>query len=276
MLNQQYYHGVIRKCAIAFGNLFNDIIIQRLNNSGSRVQSVLVPISYGPKQKWLVRLREDPNLEKDVAITLPRMGFEIQSFAYDSQRKVSSTNKLVSVSPSDPNKLLSQYAPVPYNITVTLSIFVENTDDGNQILEQILPYFRPEFTTNINMIPELNLSLDVPVILQDVSVEDAYEGDFQTRRALIYTLSFVMKTYIYGPIETRGVIKRAIINIFDGVDNTATKIEKLTLTPAQYANGTPLFVPSGNSALSVAINQISANTDYGYSLDVNTNPYDLR
>ena len=272
----QYYHGTIRKYIIAFGNLFNDIVIARLNTAGERIQAIEVPIAYGPKEKWLVRLKQDPNLEQNVGITLPRIGFEIVSLNYAPQRKLASTLQNAHLKNSDLNKLNSQYTPVPYDLNILLSIFVKNADDGAQILEQILPYFRPEFTTNIRLIPEMNVVVDTPVVLQDVSIEDTYEGDFDTRRALVYNLNFSMKAYIYGPVFSQGVIKRAITNMFDDLPpNAGNKVEKITVSAAQYANGAPLMSPSANASLSVAFSSISANSDYGFSTNINQNPYDM-
>ena len=272
----QYYHGTIRKYIIAFGNLFNDIIIARLNTAGERIQAIEVPIAYGPKEKWLVRLKQDPNLEQNIGITLPRIGFEIVSLNYAPQRKLASTLQNAHLKNSDLNKLNSQYTPVPYDLNIMLSIFVKNADDGAQILEQILPYFRPEFTTNIRLIPEMNVVVDTPVVLQDVSIEDTYEGDFDTRRALIYNLNFSMKAYIYGPVFSQGVIKRAITNLFDDLPADAgNKVEKITVGVAQYANGSPLTSPSANASLSVATSAISANSDYGFSMNIDQDPYNM-
>jgi len=272
---QQYYHGTIRKYIISFGNLFNDIVIARLNTAGERVQSIAVPLAYGPKEKFLVRLRQDPNFEQAVAITLPRMGFEITGMTYAPTRKLSSTIKNVTLKSDDNDRLKTQYVPVPYDINILLSIFVSNADDGAQILEQILPYFRPEFTTNIRLIPEMNVVVDTPVVLQDVSIEDTYEGDFDTRRALIYSLNFSMKAYIYGPVANQGVIKRSVTNFFGDVPADSAQIERLTVTPSQFANGAPLTSPSANASLSVATSAISANSDYGFTTDINTDTFSI-
>tara|TARA_R110000868_G_scaffold50823_1_gene161869 strand:- start:325 stop:1164 length:840 start_codon:yes stop_codon:yes gene_type:complete len=276
MFNQQYYHGTIRKYIIAFGNLFNDIVIARLNTAGERIQAIEVPIAYGPKEKWLVRLKQDPNLEQNVGITLPRIGFEIISMAYAPQRKLASTLQNAHLKTSDLNRLNTQYVPVPYDLSIMLSIFVKNADDGAQILEQILPYFRPEFTTNIRLIPEMDVVVDTPVVLQDVSIEDTYEGDFDTRRALVYNLTFSMKAYIYGPVFNQGIIKRSITNMFNDLpENAGNKVEKITVTPAQYANGAPLTSPSANASLSVATSAISANSDYGFSTNIDQDPFNM-
>tara|TARA_R110000822_G_scaffold84871_1_gene199073 strand:+ start:310 stop:1149 length:840 start_codon:yes stop_codon:yes gene_type:complete len=276
MFNQQYYHGTIRKYIIAFGNLFNDIVIARLNAAGERIQAIEVPIAYGPKEKWLVRLKQDPNLEQNVGITLPRIGFEIISMSYAPQRKLASTLQNAHLKTSDLNKLNTQYVPVPYDLSIMLSIFVKNADDGAQILEQILPYFRPEFTTNIRLIPEMDVIVDTPVVLQDVSIEDTYEGDFDTRRALVYNLTFSMKAYIYGPVFNQGIIKRSVTNMFNNLpENAGNKVEKITVTPAQYANGAPLTSPSANASLSVATSAISANSDYGFSTNIDQDPFNM-
>jgi len=272
---QQYYHGTIRKYCIAFGNLFNDIVIARLNTAGERIQSIAVPLAYGPKERFLVRLRQDPNFEQAVAITLPRMGFEITGMTYAPTRKLSSTIKNVTLKSDDNDRLKTQYVPVPYDINILLSIFVSNADDGAQILEQILPYFRPEFTTNIRLIPEMNVVVDTPVVLQDVSIEDTYEGDFDTRRALIYSLNFSMKAYIYGPVANQGVIKRSVTNFFGDVPADSAQIERLTVTPSQFASGAPLTSPSANASLSVETSAISANSDYGFTTDINTDTFNI-
>ena len=272
---QQYYHGTIRKYIISFGNLFNDIVIARLNTAGERVQSIAVPLAYGPKERFLVRLRQDPNFEQAVAITLPRMGFEITGMTYAPTRKLSSTIKNVTLKSDDNDRLKTQYVPVPYDINILLSIFVSNADDGAQILEQILPYFRPEFTTNIRLIPEMNVVVDTPVVLQDISIEDTYQGDFDTRRALIYNLSFSMKAYIYGPVANQGVIKRSVTNFFGDVPAGSAQLERMTIEPSQFANGAPLTSPSANASLSVATSAISANSDYGFTTDINTDTFNI-
>ena len=271
----QYYHGAIRKYVIAFGNLFNDIIIQRLDLNGNRIQSILVPLAYGPKEKWLVRLVQDPNLDADVAITLPRMGFEITSMNYSPTRKLSSTLKNIRLKSTDFNRVDTQFIPVPYDLDFQLSIFVKSADDGAQIIEQILPFFRPEFTTQVNLIPEMKIVVDTPIVLNGVTIEDTYEGDFDTRRALIYNLTFSVKSYLYGPVTNSGIIKRAITNFRDTTTSEEPIIDRITVTPSQFANGSPLFVPSGNTELSVAISQISANTDYGFTTDITIDQFDI-
>ena len=264
MFGHTYYHSIIRKYIIMFGTMFNDIDVQRFNTAGERVQTLRVPIAYGPKEKYLVRLAQDPNFDRDVAISLPRMSFEITSMNYNSTRKLPSTIKNVYVY-TDKDKLKYQYTPVPFDINIALSVFVKNADDGVQILEGILPFFTPEWTNTINLIPELKLKMDVPVVFNDISTEDTYEGDFSTRRALIHTLNFTVKGYLFGPVRTQGVIKRAItttnVETTDGSSSAISSI--LTATPGLTANGTP----TTDSTITVPPEQISSTDDYGFIED---------
>lgn len=243
-----------------FGTMFNDIDVQRFDTSGNRIQSIRVPIAYGPKEKFLVRLAQDPNFSKDVAITLPRMSFEITSMNYNSTRKLPSTNKNIHVVTGDEDKLKSQYVPVPFDITIALSVYVKNADDGVQILENILPFFTPEWTNSVNLIPEMDLKMDIPVVFNDLSTEDTYEGDFSTRRALIHTLNFTIKGYLFGPVRTQGVIKRSIVQTHIEYANTTGLAMRHTVTPGLTANGTP----TTDGTISIPIADIKADDDWGY------------
>ena len=272
MFGSQFYNQSIRKYVVMFGNMFNDIVVQRLNNSGTVIQSIAVPIAYGPKEKFLVRISQDPNLDREVALQLPRMGFEVVSYTYDSTRRLQQTIKNASVSTSDSTVKNYQFTPVPYNIGVALSIFVQNAYDGAQILEQILPFFGPEWTNTVNLIPSMNIKMDIPTILNDVAVEDTYEGDFVSRRALIYTLNFTIKGYFYGPIRSSGLITRVQVDLAaaNGVcDVTSTDIgrtgrsSRIVIVPGQLANGSP----TANSAASVDRSLISANSNFGFAVN---------
>lgn len=285
MFGNQFYNQTIRRYIIAFGNMFNDLVVQRLNDAGTVVQTLAVPIAYGPKEKWLVRLRQDPNLDQQVAIQLPRMGFEMTGMTYDGSRRLSATTKNVAFNSADLKKIKYQYVPVPYNIDMTLSVFVKNADDGAQILEQIVPFFGPEWNNTINLIPSMGIKMDVPTILIGVSIDDTYEGDFISRRALIYNINFLMKGWFFGPVKTSGVIKRTqsdlsvvyaantVIDPTFGQSQPKITNEdiartgrgtRIVLTPAQFANGQP----TSNSALSVNYLTISANSDYGIAANV--------
>jgi hypothetical protein len=232
MLGNTFYHETIRKVVIGFGTLFNNIHITRRDSSGSVQQSMKVPLAFGPKQKFLVRLREDPNIAKSVAITLPRIGFEIGQISYDPVRKLNKIQK-VKKPGSSGNKVDTQYMPVPYNVDFELYAMSKNSDDALQIVEQILPYFQPEYTITINDIVQMSNKRDVPIVLTGISYEDNYEGEWAERRAIIYTLSFTAKAYLYGPVISGQVITKVQADQFTDSSSVAPKREqRYTVTPS--------------------------------------------
>ena len=199
MLGQQFYHETIRKVVIAFGTMFNNIQLVRRDNDGTVVQSMKVPLAYGPRQKFLARLAEDPDLTKQVAVTLPRIGFEINDLTYDPARKLNRVQKFKKTKTGNSKKLETQFMPVPYNIGFELYILSKNSDDALQIVEQILPFFQPDYTLTINDMADMGIKRDVPVILNSIGYEDDYaDAEFAARRSIIYTLSFTAKFYLYG------------------------------------------------------------------------------
>lgn len=215
MLNGQiFYHGAIRKTIIAFGRLFSDIKIERVSPDGQTSQTVAVPLAYAPKEKWIVRIDSDPGLNNHTYTSLPRLSFELTGYQYDSSRKTNKMNKIVCKdNTSDINpRMASVYAPVPYNIGVNLYILTKTQEDAMQILEQILPTFNPEYTMSINAVPELEIVQDIPIILNSVSVQDDYDGKFEERRFVLHTLSFTIKTNIFGYVSDQGVISKVIAN----------------------------------------------------------------
>jgi hypothetical protein len=220
MFGQTFYHELLRKYIIMFGNLFNDIQVNRYDASNNLITNLRVPVNYGPREKALSRLDQNPDLIPEYAMILPRMSFEMTSMNYAPTRKLNTIDRKVYQTGSDTSRLKFQYNPVPYDINMALSIMVKNADDGAQILEQILPYFTPEWTTTMNVIPEMNIKQDVPVVLQGVSTEDTYEGSFEQRRALIHTIDFIIKGYFYGPVRTSEVIKSTQIDIGAVTSNT--------------------------------------------------------
>ena len=239
MLGQYFYNESLRKCIIAFGSLFNDIYITRKNAAGTDSQSMKVPLAYGPKQKFMVRLDADPNLDQKVAITLPRIGFEIAGFDYDPTRKLNRIIKRKKVS-NTTDKVLkqmsTQHSPVPYNLTFELFVMTKNSDDGIQIVEQILPFFQPEYTVTINEVPEMSIIRDVPIVLNSIGYEDTYTGSFTERRAIIYTLNFVAKAYVYGPVDTSKPITKAEATVYaDLQDKAPPRVARVT----EQAIGTP-------------------------------------
>jgi len=232
MLGQQFYHESIRKVIIAFGTTFNNIQLVRKDNDGNIKQSMKVPLAYGPRQKWLTRLNEDADLSKTVAITLPRIGFEIQNLSYDPARKLNRVQKIKKVKGVNDDRLDTQFMPVPYNLNIQLYVMAKESDDSLQIIEQILPYFQPDYTLTINDMADMGIKRDVPIVLNSVSYEDNYQGDFETRRALIYTLDFTAKFYLYGPVTSQAVIKTVQVDQYSDLKDTAPKREqRYTVTP---------------------------------------------
>ena len=214
MLGVTYYHQTIRKYVAVFGTLFNDLNIERTNASGTVIEKVKIPLAYGPKQKWLLAMADTTVSRKVTATRTPRMGFALTSVDYDPIRKLNTVGKnwAANSSLSTTTTLLSQFNPVPYNFAFDLFILVKNAEDGTQILEQILPYFTPEFTVTVNTIPDMGIKADIPVVLNSSSVADEYEGDLATRRTITWTLSFTLKGYIYPDIKSSSIIKTIEVN----------------------------------------------------------------
>ena len=234
MLGNYFYNESTRNIVVAFGTIFNNVQLAKKDSSGNVTQTMKVPLAYGPKQKWLARLTEDPNLNKKVAVTLPRIGFEISGLSYDSSRKL---NKVVKVKKvvdgADNEQLKSGFMPVPYNVNFELFIMAKNSDDALQILEQILPYFQPEYNVTLREVPELEIIRDVPVTLNSISYEDNYEGDFASRRAIIYTLSFTAKYFLYGPVTSQNIIRSVQVDQYSDLPVNAPKREqRYTVEPA--------------------------------------------
>ena len=196
MFGAQYYHGAIRKYVIAFGNLFNDIYVQRLDSNGNRIQTLSVPLAYGPKEKWIVRMAQDPNLDSPTAVTVPRMGFEMTSIEYDPTRKITKKTLYKKAKSSDPTRMQYQYAPAPYNIGFQLSVLVKNTDDGLQVIEQIIPYFTPDYKVTIHTIPDMSETRDIPIILQSVSSIMSISAIPVSSRSLLYVKSSHRRSYV--------------------------------------------------------------------------------
>lgn len=266
MFGHTFYHDTIRKYVILFGTLFNDIYINRDRESNKTV-TIKVPLSYAPKEKMLARIDGDPNLNRP-AIVLPRMGFELTSINYASERKLNTVIKHVGLDSNDDNKLKYSYMHVPYDFNFNLYIAVKNADDGTRILEQILPFFTPSWTSTVNLIPELNIKLDVPVVLSSITSEDTYDGSFENRRSLNWNLQFTLKGYIFGPVKSGEIIKLANTNfydttIYDNIDNAvgvAEDVSSVDVKPGLLANGSP----TSNASLTVSVDQINANDNYGY------------
>jgi hypothetical protein len=223
-----FYHGITRKAIVSFGVMFNNINIRRRDASGEISQTVRVPLSYGPKNKMLARIQRLPVAEESkTEITVPRLSFEVVNFEYDPARKINLQNQLKTVISQTQAK--RTYGPVPYNITMNLYAYVKNQDDGLQIFEQIVPAFNPDFNVTVNYVPEMGIKHDLPIIINNVSYDDNYEGDTAAQRMIIWTYTFTLKVYYYGPTETQEVIREAIANVFND-PNLSNQINKYSVT----------------------------------------------
>jgi len=237
MLGTYYYHEIIRKTIVSFGTLFNDISIRHDDKSGNTYSELKVPLAYGPSQKFLARLEQQADLNKPVAITLPRMSFEMNSVTYDSSRKTGVTQTFKA---SDGNNVKKVFMPVPYNIGFELNILAKLNDDALQIIEQILPYFQPSFNLTVDLVKSIGEKRDIPIVLDSINFQDDYEGDFSTRRALIYTLGFTAKTYLFGPVaeSSSGLIKKVQVDYSANTDTKNAKREvRYTVTPDPVSAG---------------------------------------
>ena len=218
---EYFYNEILRKTIISFGTLFNGITIKQ---DGSTVK---VPLAYGPTQKFLARLEQAPNLSQATQISLPRMSFEFVGLTYDPSRKVTQTQKFKKALTSSKTSIQTAYMPVPYNMEFELAIMTKLNDDMLQIVEQILPYFQPSYNLTIELVDEIREKRDVPIVLESVTMQDDYEGDFSTRRVLYYTLRFTAKTYLFGPSKSasKDIIKRSTVSYLTGTDTTNTRRE---------------------------------------------------
>lgn len=223
--NQVFYHKITKKIVTAFGSLFSDIKVVRKTDDESTVQTINVPIAYSGKEKWVVRVDQDPSQTNYVYTTLPRLAFEITTFSYDPTRKTNRNNFITCSTDANVSKT---FAPVPYNIDIQLYVLTKTLEDGFQIVEQILPFFNPEFTMSLKIIPESNIIVDIPIILNSVDMNDEYDGDFQTRRFVTFTLSFTLKTQMFGPVSDSGIINKVLINTPD-IDGTGVNIAGLEM-----------------------------------------------
>ena len=232
MLGTYFYHEVLRKTVVAFGTLFNDIHIQHEDRQGGVISDTKVPLAYGPRSKFLAKIQQQQELAKAVAITLPRMSFEMTGLQYDSSRKTSVTRTFKAVDDGDNVKKV--FLPVPYNVNFELNILTKLNEDALQIVEQILPFFQPSFNVTIDLIDSIGEKRDIPVVLENISFTDEYEGDFSTRRVLTYTLNFTAKTYLFGPIaeSTDGLIRKVQVDYYADTDRATAKREmRYTVTP---------------------------------------------
>ena len=276
MFGKPFYFSLIRKYVTLMGTLVNSIYIERRDKNGDRTGFIKVPVTYAPKDKMLARVLQDPNIDRQFAtVPLPMISFEMGQMKYDGTRKLNTINRLSVKDATDASKFKYQYTPVPYNIDFKVYIYAKNAEDGTKILEQILPYFTPDWTTTVKLIPEMEVTIDIPIILNHINYSDNYDGQFKDRRAIIWTLDFVLKGYIYGPVKTGGIIKFVETNFYipsvddgklpDSVGITPLS-ERLTLQPGLDENGNPINYYGGpNTSLgTIPYNEIEVNDDFGF------------
>jgi T4-like virus Myoviridae tail sheath stabiliser len=261
-----FYFNLVRKYIALFGTLFNEIYITRTNSADAVVKTIKVPIVYSPKDKMISRMDADPDIGRQTAIVSPRLAYEMTGMYYDGTRHLPATIKNVVRNPSSNNALLRQYTPVAYNLDFNLYIYSKNAEDATKILEQILPFFTPAHTPTVELVAEMNEVKDIPIILHGVTPEDNYADAIEQRRAVIYTLSFTMKGYLYGPVVSTGIIKFANTtfyianteNVRDSVGEVAG-VERVTLRPGLTANGQP----TSNISLTIPLADIDEDDNYG-------------
>jgi len=242
---EYFYNEILRKTIIAFGTLFNNISIKHLDSSDEVTSVIKVPLAYGPTQKFLARLEQSADLNKQTAITLPRMSFEFTGLTYDSSRKVTTTQSFTVKDPNNGQESKKVYMPVPYNMQFELSIMSKLNDDALQILEQIIPYFQPSYNVTVNLVDDINEKRDIPVVLENITMQDDYEGDFTTRRVLLYTLRFTAKTYLFGPTlsATKDIVKKATIGyITSSTSNSNFREITYSVEPRAIKNYTGIIL----------------------------------
>ena len=246
--NPAFYHRTIRKMVVVFGTMFNDLEIVRYTQNGIPKEKMKVPLSYGPKERYITQITSDPTLTKSINTLVPRMSFNLESLEYDMNRKQVST--LQNFATATNTGVATQFLPVPYNFEFSLSIYVRNTEDGTQILEQILPFFTPDFNVVVNFIPSMNQKYNVPIILNSVASTTEYEGGLVegSTRLIIWDLSFTAKSFIWPPVKSGKLINQANTNI--NIDLASQQIQKVFV---DYANGTNVFT-SGETIRDVANN----------------------
>jgi len=231
---EYFYHEILRKTIISFGTLFNGIVIQQKNPDGSIASTTKVPLAYGPTQKFLARLEQQEDLNKATAMTLPRMSFEFTGLTYDPSRKVSTTQQFTLKDSKDGSVEKKAYMPVPYNMAFELSVMTKLNDDALQIVEQILPYFQPAYNLSVNLTEGVIENRDIPIVLENITMQDDYEGDFSTRRVLLYNFRFTAKTYLFGPVSraSSDIVRSVRVSYLAGNDpSDATRDLSYTAKP---------------------------------------------
>lgn len=260
MLGKDFYFQLIRKYVVTFGKIFDNINITRVDEDSNAVAVIKVPLAYAAKDKLLARVNQDPNIDRASAVTLPRMSFELVGYYYDQDRKLNTIGKLV-VPSEGPNTMKYVFNPVPYNFNFKLYVYVLNAEDGTKVIEQILPYFTPEYTPTVHLIPEMEVVLDIPIVLNTtINVSDTYDGAFTQRRAMITALDFTLKGWLFGPIREKAIIKFVKTQFYADLGGLSDPTDTITIQPGLTAEGEP----TSKLEDSVDVNTIWATDDYGF------------
>ena len=259
---EYFYNEIFRKTIIGFGTLFNNLTVKQ---EGSVVK---VPLAYGPIQKFLARLEQAPELSQATQISLPRMSFEFTGLTYDPSRKVSTTQQITVKDPDSGTDTKKVYTPVPYNMQFELGIMCKLNDDALQLVEQILPYFQPQYNLTINLLSSINEKKDVPIILENVTMQDDYEGDYTSRRVLLYTMRFTAKTYLFGPVSsaTKDIVKSVSVRYLAGGAKSTERDVTYKVTPRAIKDYTGDVVT--NLAEDIAIDATEINVNDGTAITV--------
>ena len=260
---EYFYNEILRKTIISFGTLFNGLTIKQ---DGSTVK---VPLAYGPTQKFLARLEQAPNLSQATQISLPRMSFEFTGLTYDSSRKVTTTQTIAVKNPDDGTDIKKVFMPVPYNMQFELAIMCKLNDDALQLVEQILPFFQPQYNLTINLVDLIKEKKDVPVVLENITMDDQYEGDFTSRRVLLYTLRFTAKTYLFGPVTaaSKDIIKTATVRYLAGGSQSTQRDVTFSVKPRALKDYTEDVITTLSE--DIEANQETINVADGTAITVN-------
>ena len=267
---EYFYHEILRRTIISFGSLFNGIEIKHLDSSGDVDEVIKVPLAYGPTQKFLARLEQSADLNKPTSITLPRMSFEFTGLQYDGTRKVTTTQTFKSQSVGIATAIRKTYMPVPYNMSFELSIFTKLNDDMLQIVEQILPYFQPAYTLSVNLVDTIGEKRDIPIVIENVTMQDDYEGNYSTRRSLLYTIRFTAKTYLFGPVgdtskASKDLIKKVRVGYVQDDSSTPTRDLTYTVIPRATKSYTDNVVTNLAEDVGTTTNILQVNDSSGIS-----------
>jgi len=276
LYNEYFYHKTIFKSVATFGTLFNDITVKRKTSNGNTVKELKVPLSYGPRSKFLAKIEDDGNANKNTAITLPRLSFEMSGFSYDSQRKLNSLGVRYNTTETGSEK--SMYNPVPYNIGFSLNVYVEHFDEGLQIIEQIVPFFSPYLNIPSKLVyDDMGIVDDVPVLLNDVSLEESYEGQFEDKRVIMWNLSFTLKTNIFKPVKESELIRQVETNVISTPTESSGEVTPQEVQKAQESGSKSKSVtkpgltdqgePTTKESESVPKEQIEVDDEFGFIED---------